>query len=85
MAKVIVEYGERQRIAAMFKTSLPTVRAALYGETNTPLAKKIRAAAIKRGGVVKQPIDRQRHICAMQSHSASNVKVATVYQLKELL
>ena len=54
MAKVLVEYGERQRIAAMFKTSLPTVRAALRGETNTPLAKKIRAAAIKRGGVVKQ-------------------------------
>lgn len=54
MAKVIVEYGERQRIAAMFKTSLPTVRAALRGETNTPLAKKIRTAAIKRGGVVKQ-------------------------------
>lgn len=52
MAKVIVEYGERQRIAAMFNTSLPTVRAALRGETNTALAKKIRAAAIKRGGVV---------------------------------
>lgn len=54
MAKVLVEYGERQHIAAMFKTSLPTVRAALRGETNTPLAKKIRAVAIKRGGVVKQ-------------------------------
>ena len=54
MAQGIVEYGERQRLAAMFKKSLPTVRAALRGETNTPLAKKIRAAAIKRGGVVKQ-------------------------------
>ncbi len=52
MAKVLVEYGERQYLANMFKTSLPTVRAALRGQTNTTLAKKIRAAAIKRGGVV---------------------------------
>lgn len=52
MAKVLVEYGERQYLANMFKTSLPTVRAALRGQTNTALAKKIRATAIKRGGVV---------------------------------
>lgn len=52
MAKVLVEYGERKALAVIFNTSLPTVRAALRGETNTTLAKKIRAAAIKRGGVV---------------------------------
>jgi len=52
MAKVLVEYGERQYLAYLFKTSLPTVRAALRGQTNTALAKKIRTAAIKRGGVV---------------------------------
>ncbi len=52
MAKVLVEYGERQYLANMFKTSLPTVRAALRGQTNTALARRIRAAAIKRGGVV---------------------------------
>lgn len=52
MAKVLVEYGERQYLADLFKTSLPTVRAALRGQTNTELAKKIRIAAIKRGGVV---------------------------------
>ena len=51
MAKVLVEYGERQYLANMFKTSLPTVRAALRGQTNTALARRIRAAAIKRGGV----------------------------------
>ncbi len=52
MAKVLVEYGERQYLADLFKTTLPTVRAALRGQTNTELAKKIRIAAIKRGGVV---------------------------------
>lgn len=52
MAKVLVEYGERKYLADLFKTTLPTVRAALRGQTNTALAKKIRAAAIKRGGVV---------------------------------
>lgn len=52
MAKVLVEYGERQYLADLFETSLPTVRAALRGQTNTALAKKIRTAAIKRGGVV---------------------------------
>lgn len=52
MAKIIVEYGERQYLANLFKTSLPTVRSALRGQTNTALAKKIRKAAITRGGVV---------------------------------
>ncbi len=52
MAKVLVEYGERQKLADMFRTTLPTVRAALRGQTNTALAKKIRAAAIRRGGVM---------------------------------
>ena len=51
MAKIIVEYGERQYLANLFKTSLPTVRSALRGQTNTALAKKIRKAAITRGGV----------------------------------
>lgn len=52
MTKVLVEYGERRYLADLFKTSLPTVRAALRGQTNTALARKIRTAAIKRGGVV---------------------------------
>ncbi|MBR4936151.1 MAG: hypothetical protein IKZ20_03155 [Bacteroidaceae bacterium] len=52
--KVIVEYGERRMLAKIFKTSLPTVRAALRGETKTPLAQRIRMAAIERGGVVKE-------------------------------
>lgn len=58
MAKVLVEYGERQYLANLFKTSLPTVRAALRGQTNSNLAKRIRAAAIQRGGVVVNNINK---------------------------
>ncbi len=58
MAKVLVEYDERQYLANLFKTSLPTVRAALRGQTNSNLAKRIRAAAIQRGGVVVNNINK---------------------------
>ncbi len=52
MAKIITEHGERQKLAELFHTTQPTVRAALRGQTNTPLAQKIRAAALKRGGAI---------------------------------
>ncbi len=52
MAKILTQHGERGELGRIFKVSQVTIRRALNGETNTPLAKKIRTAAIKRGGVV---------------------------------
>ena len=52
MAKVVTQHGESKELGRIFRVSQPTIRRALNGETNTPLAKKIRTAAIKRGGVV---------------------------------
>ena len=52
MAKVLTQHGERKYLGQLFKVSQLTIRRALDGETNTPLAKRIRVAAIKRGGVV---------------------------------
>lgn len=52
MAKVVIQHGESKELGRIFRVSQPTIRRALNGETNTPLAKKIRTAAIKRGGVV---------------------------------
>ena len=45
--------GGRTKLRDLFKTSYPTVRGALNGETNSELARKIRHTAIERfGGVV---------------------------------
>ena len=52
MAKILTRHGERQELGKIFKVSQPTIRRALDGRTNTDLAKKIRTAAIKRGGVM---------------------------------
>ncbi|WP_304721238.1 hypothetical protein [uncultured Alistipes sp.] len=52
MAKVLTEHGERKELGKIFGVCQLTIRRALEGRTNTPLAKKIRIAAIKRGGVV---------------------------------
>ena len=51
--EIMVSWGERQELMAIFRTSYPTVRAALRGKSNTDLARKIRTAALKRGGVEK--------------------------------
>lgn len=48
---ILVEPGERKRLKELFKTTYPTVRAALKGESGSGLAKSIRAAALERGGV----------------------------------
>lgn len=52
MAKVLTEHGERKELGKIFGVCQLTIRRALEGRTNTTLAKKIRIAAIKRGGVV---------------------------------
>lgn len=51
MGKILTDLGEKKELAKIFRKSHVTVRRALNGETNTPLAKKIRKAAIERGGV----------------------------------
>lgn len=53
MAKILTERGERLLLGKLFGVSQPTVRRALDGKTQTELAKKIRRAALVRGGVVK--------------------------------
>ena len=54
MGKVLVAVGEKKMLMKIFDKSHVTIRRALNGKTDTPLAKKIRKAAIERGGV-EQP------------------------------
>ena len=53
MAKVLVEHGEIVKLAQLLGVARKTVREALSGQTNTPLARKIRKLALDRGGVFK--------------------------------
>lgn len=53
MAKVFVMHGEINKLAQLLGVARKTVREALSGQTNTPLARKIRKLAIDRGGVVQ--------------------------------
>lgn len=53
MARVLVEHGEVVKLAKFLGIARKTVREALSGQTNTPLARKIRKLAIDRGGVVQ--------------------------------
>lgn len=50
MKKVIMAHGERVQLAALFGVSTVTVRNALKFKWDSDLAKKIRKAAIERGG-----------------------------------
>ena len=51
MNKILIKHGEHGELAKIFKVSLPTVRAALNGETNTELSIRIRQVAKERGGI----------------------------------
>lgn len=53
MARVLVEHGEINKLAQLLGVARKTVSEALNGQTNTPLARKIRKLAIDRGGVVQ--------------------------------
>lgn len=48
---ILVKPGERKKLKDIFRTTYPTVRAALKGDTASALSKSIRAAALERGGV----------------------------------
>jgi hypothetical protein len=49
--KIVVETGECNELAKLFGCSLQMVSYSLNFKKNSLLARKIRAAAIKRGGV----------------------------------
>lgn len=51
MRKIECEHGMNEKLQKVFKTSHVTVRRALRFESKSPLANKIRAYALKNGGV----------------------------------
>lgn len=53
MGEILIKHGNgvREELTKIFGVSIVTVRGALKGRTNSPLAKKIRKAAIEKGGV----------------------------------
>lgn len=51
MKRIIVDYGTVSELCKTFGVSMVTVRRALRYETSTKLAGKIRALAMKKGGV----------------------------------
>lgn len=67
MRQIIVEYGVNTEIMAALGCTQPTIRAALRYKSNTPLARKIRFLALKKGGVAKESGDRRTAIAAIVS------------------
>ncbi|HBX44446.1 MAG TPA: hypothetical protein DEG28_00935 [Porphyromonadaceae bacterium] len=51
MGEILTKHGDRQELAKIFNVSIVTIRSALKGRTKSPLAQRIRKAAIERGGV----------------------------------
>ena len=50
MIQILTRPGEQKALAKIFKCCRKTVNEALQYKTNTPLAMRIRKAAIERGG-----------------------------------
>jgi transcriptional antiterminator len=48
--RVKTKYGTCKQLAVMFKVTTRTISNAISGTSNTPIAKKIRIAAVKMGG-----------------------------------
>ena len=53
--RILVEYGEREKLMSIFNCTYPTVRKALSNAPITVLHQKIRLSAIERGGVEVKP------------------------------
>lgn len=51
MKEILTRYGEVTKICQLLGLSRPTVINALKGRRDDDLAKRVRTAAIKRGGV----------------------------------
>ena len=60
MGKLLVEYGEYTAIAKIFDVSHRCVRNACKGRSTSDLAKRIRMAAIERGGVEVEDQPKQK-------------------------
>ncbi len=58
--KIVVERGTTKELVEVFGTNRMTVWQALQYKTDTDLAKRIRKAAMDRGGVV---VERKEVIC----------------------
>ncbi len=50
MAKILVEFAEKTKLAKLFGVSRVTINDALRYRTKSELANRIRSAAIERGG-----------------------------------
>lgn len=50
MGVIIIKYGKRKELEKLFNTSHVTVRRALNDKSKSDLAKRIRKAALERGG-----------------------------------
>lgn len=55
MSAIIVNHSVKKRIKDELNTTYPTIRTALFGMTDTDLAKEIRAKALELGGVKVEP------------------------------
>ena len=53
--RILVEYGERDKLMSLFNCTYPTVRKALSDTPITKLHLKIRMSAVERGGVEMKP------------------------------
>lgn len=55
MSEILLKHKVKKQIKEALNTSYPTIRLALLGETDTDLAKEIRAKALELGGVKVEP------------------------------
>ncbi|SHE30383.1 hypothetical protein [Dysgonomonas macrotermitis] len=51
MSEILVKHSVKKRIKEELNTSYPTVQSALFGMTDTQLAREIREKALQLGGV----------------------------------
>lgn len=56
MGKILVEQGVKLKLQQETGASQPTIRRALDGKTNTPIARLIRAMAINKFGGTEQMV-----------------------------
>ena len=58
--QIMLPHGKRNELATDFGVSRTTLWKALTGQSDTPVAKKLRKAAIERGGVEFDPDRKKR-------------------------
>lgn len=55
MKQILLPNGEHKKLRELLGVSKPTLWEALRYKTNTPLAQRIRQAALARGGQIYEP------------------------------